>query len=64
MLNLGPLGPSLPFEKFLVVVVVVETNFSVQFNPKLNNKLDLLMYHPRHALETYYIIKKILISVT
>ena len=41
--NLGPLGPSLPFEKFLVVVgggwvvVVVETNFSVQLSPKLNN---------------------------
>ena len=40
--NLGPLGPSLPFEKFLVVVgggwvvVVVETNFSVQLSPKLN----------------------------
>ena len=44
---MGPLGPSLPFEKFLVVVgggwvvVVVETNFSVQLSPKLNNIAEL-----------------------
>ena len=40
--NLGPLGPLLHVEKFLVVVVggwvvVVETLFSVQLSPKLNN---------------------------
>ena len=42
--NLGPLGPSLPFEKFLVVVggwvVVAETNF-VQLGTKVNTKNGL-----------------------
>ena len=41
MPNLGPLGPFLHVEKFLVVVVVVvETLFSVQLSPKLNNIKD------------------------
>ena len=39
--NLGPLGPLLHVEKFLVVGGgwwwVVETLFSVQLSPKLNN---------------------------
>ena len=39
--NLGALGPSLCFEKFMAVVVGGETNFSVQLSPKLNNSAIL-----------------------
>ena len=42
--NLGPLGPLLHVEKFVVgggwwVVVVVETNFSVKLEPQAEQKL-------------------------